>query len=148
MNSKRMVLPSLRRLSPFSHGRISILWAASIVSAALLIFIDKQLNVSSHSSLEGWDWAVAAMACYSLWSIYWVRTRLPNAQVRRGRPPLPPEKRRELIQIITFAAALSIAVWSFFARVGLKSPVWFSYILYGLAVVLLLVFEPAESHSA
>jgi hypothetical protein len=138
------MLTSLRKLLPYSQGRIPIIWAAHIMAVPMVIVLDKRFGRPSHSSIEGWDWAVVAMVIYSLWVMYWVRTRFRNSQVKRGQPPIPPEKKWELIQIITFAAALGIAFWSFFARVAFESPVWFSYLLYGLAIVLLLVFEPKQ----
>jgi hypothetical protein len=60
------------------------------------------------------------------------------------RVPLTPEKRWFTIQIVTFAAAESIVLSGFVARIVLGSPAWFSYLFYAIGILLLLIFEPAD----
>ena len=135
---------SLRKLSPFSHGNISVIWAAFILSCFLLIYLTGRFQRSLRSVLEWWDLAVLAMAVYSLWTAYWFRRKWPTHVGKSRRVRLTPEKRWFTIQLVSLAAAQSIVLWGFFARIGLRSPAWITYLLYGIGILHLLIFEPSD----
>jgi hypothetical protein len=63
---------------PFSHGTISVIWAAFLMMAFLFIYLAPQFQRSLRSSLKAWDLAIVAMAAYSLGAGYWMRTKWPT----------------------------------------------------------------------
>ena len=115
------------------------------MAAVLFIYFTKEFQQSSlRDSFGAWDWAVVAWVVYSLSTAYWVRKKWPTPAAKAGRTPISPQKRWELIQIVSYASALNAVLAGFVARVGLGSPRWFSYLLYGIGIVLLFMFEPTD----